>query len=771
MTFPALALQRCCGEPGFKTLGIPSTENKCAESAAPAGGPHGHFSRKGLATLFLFSGFAALIYQVAWQRALFTAFGVNIESITVIVAVFMFGLGIGSLAGGLMSRAWPDRLLQLLIGSEVAVGLFGLVSLPLIHAIGTATLNGSSATVTLAISALLCPPTIIMGTTLPLFVAYLHQHNRNVGQAVGTLYALNTVGSAIACFLTARLLFVHLGLQGTVTVAATCNFLVGVLLFAYTRSAGGRSSRSVAPPEDPTGTGGRSVRRFVLVLLLAAAVGHLAMSQEILWMRALAFATGDHPRVFAYVLTSVLAGIALGSYAASHLSERSAETCLTFVALLLLASTVLYAVSLPILARVIVSISSGVRAGYLLAGLVALLVGAVFPVLCHYGIRAERFVGLPLSWIYFANIVGSTAGPLLTGFVLLNVLTLEQNILLLTLLSAALTAGVAVAAPMSLRLRLGLLVVLAIGSTGLLLTYDSLYDQVLEKLQFKQEYAQHQAFKFAVQNRTGTITIEANPEGDIISGGGMYDGRFNLDPVTNANGIRRGYLVAALHPDPQEVLEIGLSSGSWARVVADHAAVRRLTVVEINPAYPGVIRHYPDIATVLDDPKVTVVIDDGRRWLNRHPDARFDFILMNTSFHWRSNSTHVLSTEFLTLCRSRLKPGGVVYFNTTGSEEVMYTAAQVFPHVVQYSNFIAASERPFDMPPEQRRANLLRFVHCGKSVFTASPNAQGVLDELTTMPLPDRGEDLRRRTDLRQITDDNMATEFRSNANWGLFGR
>lgn len=53
-----------------------------------------------LTFLFLISGFAALIYQIVWQRSLFTAFGVNIESITIIVSIFMFGLGIGSLAGG-----------------------------------------------------------------------------------------------------------------------------------------------------------------------------------------------------------------------------------------------------------------------------------------------------------------------------------------------------------------------------------------------------------------------------------------------------------------------------------------------------------------------------------------------------------------------------------------------------------------------------------------------------------------------------------------------
>jgi len=57
-----------------------------------------------LCVLFFFSGFPALIYQLTWQRALFRIFGVNIESVTVVVAAFMLGLGLGSLLGGELSK-------------------------------------------------------------------------------------------------------------------------------------------------------------------------------------------------------------------------------------------------------------------------------------------------------------------------------------------------------------------------------------------------------------------------------------------------------------------------------------------------------------------------------------------------------------------------------------------------------------------------------------------------------------------------------------------
>src|SRR5262249_17780975 len=157
--------------------------------------------------------------------------------------------------------------------------------------------------------------------------------------------------------------------------------------------------------------------------------------------------------------------------------------------------------------------------------------------------------------------------------------------------------------------------------------------------QYKAAYPPGWEYKFVVENRSGIIAVEDDPDGDKMFGGGMYDGRFNLDPAINSNQITRAYMVAALHPSPQDVLEIGLSTGSWTRVLADYPGVRKLTVVEINPAYPEVISRYPDIGSILDERKVSVVFDDGRRWLNRNPDERFDVIVMNTTWHWRSQIT------------------------------------------------------------------------------------------------------------------------------------
>jgi hypothetical protein len=87
------------------------------------------------------------------------------------------------------------------------IGAFGLVSMPLIDIVARMTLHASLPVVSEAIFALLCNPTLFMGATLPILVTHLHRHCRNLGQSVGILYSINTLGSSLACFLTADLLF------------------------------------------------------------------------------------------------------------------------------------------------------------------------------------------------------------------------------------------------------------------------------------------------------------------------------------------------------------------------------------------------------------------------------------------------------------------------------------------------------------------------------------------------------------------------------------
>ncbi|HVX39208.1 MAG TPA: hypothetical protein VHB25_06510 [Gemmatimonadaceae bacterium] len=204
-----------------------------ARRAADADGARASDRTRLLSPLFFLSGAAALIYQVAWQRALYTHFGVNLESITVIVSIFMFGLGIGALAGGRVSRLPHAALPWLFVAAELGVGVFGSVSIPLILKVGTLAELQSLPVIAATVFGLLAIPTLLMGATLPVLVAYVHRETGDVGGSVARLYFVNTLGSAFACFLTVDLLFAFTGLRGSTLIAAACNATVALLCMMY----------------------------------------------------------------------------------------------------------------------------------------------------------------------------------------------------------------------------------------------------------------------------------------------------------------------------------------------------------------------------------------------------------------------------------------------------------------------------------------------------------------------------------------------------------
>ncbi len=190
---------------------------------------------RGIYPVFLLSGFAALVYQVVWQRALFEIYGLNSESVAMVVTVFLLGLGVGSLAGGALSRDPGRRVLLLFALIELGIGLFGFVSLPLIRTVGSWTLRLSPLGTSLVAFALMLAPTTLMGATLPLLVAHRVRASANVGASVAALYAVNTLGSALASLVAALWLLGTLGQANSTRLAAVVNVTVALAVLAQHR--------------------------------------------------------------------------------------------------------------------------------------------------------------------------------------------------------------------------------------------------------------------------------------------------------------------------------------------------------------------------------------------------------------------------------------------------------------------------------------------------------------------------------------------------------
>lgn len=184
-----------------------------------------------LAAIFFISGFSALIYQVSWQRLLFTGFGVDLTSITLIISVFMMGLGIGAFFGGRIADKFSQKIILIFCLVELFIGLFGLVSYYLILGLQSVLIQASLPVLSVFTFLLLLLPTFLMGLTLPLLTGYFNQFIDNIGQSIGTLYFYNTLGAAMGALATGFILFNYLTLSQTIQLAAIFNIVISGLIF------------------------------------------------------------------------------------------------------------------------------------------------------------------------------------------------------------------------------------------------------------------------------------------------------------------------------------------------------------------------------------------------------------------------------------------------------------------------------------------------------------------------------------------------------------
>ncbi len=511
---------------------------------------------------------------------------------------------------------------------------------------------------------------------------------------------------------------------------------------------------------------------FGIALAVAALTGFIALSYEILWYRVVSFLTWGSPAAFGVLLGAYLLGIALGSLGSRRFCKDETKKG-DPGPLRALAVFVFFANAASFL--VAPAIAYAATKGSPVAPLVAIAVaaammGAVLPILAHFAIAPDDRAGIRLSYLYLANIIGSASGSLITGFVFMDTMTLQK----IGTVLAGLGFGVAgalwlVSRPSTARSIAGIAAVAgAVFVTRM--TAPTLFDRLYEKLNYKTTF-ENQRFAQVLENKHGVIAVGAD---GTVYGGGAYDGRLNTSIVHDRNAIVRAYAVGAMHPAPKQMLMIGLSSGSWAQVISHLPGVEHLTIIEINPGYLEVIRTHPDVASVLTNPKIDIQIDDGRRWLLRHPKEKFDFIVMNMTYHWRGHATNLLSQEFMQLARGHLNQGGIFFFNTTSSDDVQKTAVTTFPYGLRLINFVAVSDSPFELNKARFRDILSTMTIDGAPVIdTSTKEGQELLDGLlllpdtmTLAPVPGWGMEthasmLERTKNAKVVTDDNMVAEFR----------
>lgn len=626
--------------------------------------------------------------------------GSTVEAASTVLAVFLAGLGMGSLLGARLSRS--GNPLRRYAVAEVVIALTALTVplwliayrdwYPTLYA--WAGENPTTLAVFRLIMAVLAmaPPAIAMGSTLPLITRAVVTDMNRFAWRTGLLYAFNTFGAMAGAFAAGFYLPIWLGMHGSIFLAAAINVAVGGVAWVL---SGQPSEETAAPLPDAASDVASSPmprpRVSLTLLLLAALSGFGSLAFEVVYFRMLSYQTESSVYSFSLMLVFVLAFLALAAVWVARTLDRQdawrflAWTQLAAVAVLLI--TPLMYRGLPFFAGYDVDDSFAERmiryaiTSATILGPSMLLIGVVLP--CTWKIAAAdlRQSGRVVGLLTGVNTLAAVAGSMVAGFVLLPRFGLGLTSLAVT----CVYGGIAILAVQygfrGARRWLGGGACLAMIVGWFLL--GGWRVQVLRLEPGQKLISFHDgadATVAVIQRVDGHRVLKVNHDYTLGSSAGAD------------REVRQGRLPLMLHPDPKRVAFVGVATGMTVCAALDFP-VERVAAIELLPGVADTLplfsRWNRDVA---NDPLVEIVVEDGRNFL-AGTDEQFDVIISDLFVPWHAGAGDLYSVEHFETARKRLAPGGIFAQCLPGYQlsveelrSVTASLIKVFPNTVLWRN-------------------------------------------------------------------------------------
>jgi spermidine synthase len=704
-----------------------------------------------VALCLILSGIAGLAYQVAWARYLALFLGHTSYAVVAVLVAFMGGLALGNAWIGRYADRVP-RPLALYAWLEFAIALYAVLFpyyfefcrdayIPLARRFA----EGSTALLALKFAfsfALILIPTTLMGGTLPVLTRLVTRSLGELRGRVANLYFLNSAGAVFGVVIADFWWIPGYGLETTVMLAALLNFIVG--LIAFSASAAIREgdqatdhdpATAIIDPTVPAVSNSTPVSIPVpvpdpdevyspfelrLAVVGAGVSGFVAMLYEVVWTRMLALVLGSSTHAFSLMLITFITGIASGAWVVARWRKlkRSLDAfgwTELALATVLLVSMFFYHLLPYGFARMGDLLVRQPRAFplyqtlqftlcFAVMFLPALCLGMTLPLATRAATSELARTGRSVGLVFSVNTLGTVLGAALTGLVLLPWLGLALTFALGIALNAALALVVL------LRNHPHRTLVLWIGAPAFAAALLGLAQVTLEDTWRKAfsiglwrspripptltEYLSFVRSIDLAYHRDGagsTVAImntrnNKGQTGVSLVVNGKVDATSTGDRPTQ---ILSGHIPLLLKPDSSDVLVVGIGSGMTCTAAATHPTVQRLDAIEISPEVieAATIHFAPYHLDIFKDPRVRTIQDDAKSFLHT-TDRRYDVIVSEPSNPWMAGVANVFSLEYYQVCRSRLKPGGLmaqwvqIYeSNDDVLRVVLATFTSVFPFV------------------------------------------------------------------------------------------
>ena len=647
-------------------------------------------------------------------------YGSGMVSVTLIVSIYMFGLGVGALLGGYFAEKIKDRI-KLYCLVELGIGCIGILSFPVLQYLGQHTVGSPYWIAGCYQFLFLSLPTILMGMTLPLLTKIFNRILANFSKTVSVLYFVNTLGAALGALLGSYVLISFGGLDTAIHVAVGINFVLAFLIIFV---------REIPEQKEETAqkfltTNPDSIKKaqgqfywFVFI------TGFLAIGYEIVWFRIITVLVKPSAYTFSSILAVYLMGIALGSFLMGRLLDKfpriekrnlflSLQVMVTVcVAGLLLIYYYLtlntpfsflteLSFSIPIhpppeifshswqlntLKRLLVFIywAGDIFFWSIFFMLIpTILMGASFPLIAALAFEKNGQEARTVGRIYFFNILGNVLGGLGTGFLLLPVLGTEQTFLLFILMGGLFILGFKT---LNLFKKAGIVFVVI-----LLLVWFPKKGE-LYALMHTPPGTDYKAY--FEEGRDGVImTYQKDTSVVNYINGHSHGGRPGYNFYTQV------IEAASVATAAKRILVIGYGTGSITEAALKIPGITKVTVIEINKTLIHNLKKMPLFQNLLSAPRLEMIFDDGRRFLLRS-NEKFDLIFMSPLLPTTAYANNLYSRQFFQLAAQHLKPHGILVTWTNEYKVMSQTLASVFPDIHLYlfnsEGFLFASSLPID---------------------------------------------------------------------------
>jgi spermidine synthase len=643
--------------------------------------------------IFTLSGFSGLIYESIWTNYLKLFLGHAAYAQTLVLAIFMGGMAVGSWICSKYSLRWKN----LLVGYALVEGLIGLFAL-LFHTVfdHTVQLSYNSILPHLTVAAvatiykwslstlMILPQSVLLGMTFPLMSAgILRMSPQRSGRTISLLYFANSIGAAVGVLMSGFILIRLVGLPGTIRIAGVMNIALALSVWLLIRG------RSMAVSEFEIGRDSSVVEqnrgRTFLFLAVSFITGTASFMYEIGWIRMLSLVLGSSTNAFELMLSAFIFGLAFGGLWIQRRIDRLAfpGRFLAYVqvtmGLLALSTLVLYGQTFALMQWLVDTLHK-TDAGYALFNLsshaIALAImlpttfcaGMTLPLITYALIKqgvGERSIGA----VYAANTAGAILGVFFAVHVAMPLFGLKGLI----------TCG----AGLDMALGLLLLWVSFRGTTKRLylvaagfcfcavaatLSWVNLDPYKMASGVYRDGRIltpENSELLYYKDGKTATVSVQSEYGWHMeISTNGKVDAAINMLPqeVETADEdtmILLGVIPMTLHPQARTVAAIGFGSGLTTNTLLCNPLLTQVDTIEIEKSIVEAANHFrPRVERAYTDPRSAIFYDDAKTFFSVH-NKRYDIIVSEPSNPWVSGVAGLFSEEFYHLIRQHMAENGI----------------------------------------------------------------------------------------------------------------